>query len=189
MAENLAMISSTSCLLLYFTANTTLKTEMKTLDLPQILASLLISFTSGIAFINPLFANNVAMENSELDVPLCYMQTPDGKTVDLVNMCGQKNNDANSPTVCNTNSNNAKVSIANYNYDGNLLRGNVINSTCKTVKYIKVNYEVLDQSGNLIDNGFIYAQPVNVEPGQSASFRGAVASGAKVQATHLDWQD
>ncbi|OCR01224.1 hypothetical protein BCD67_17475 [Oscillatoriales cyanobacterium USR001] len=161
---------------------------MKTLHLPQILSSLLLSFASSIALINPLFANNIAIENSEIDLPLCYMQTPDGKTINLVNMCGSQNN-STTPKICTPNSNDAKLSIANYNYDGNFLTGNVINSTCKTVKYIKVNYEVLDESGNLIDNGFIYAQPVNVEPGKSASFRGAVVSGAKVQATHLDWQE
>jgi hypothetical protein len=158
------------------------------LHLPRILASLLISFAPGNELMKPVITNNIA-DKSELDVPLCYLQTPDGKTVDLVNMCGKNNSDSSPPKVCNANSNNAKVSIANYNYDGSFLTGQILNQTCKTVKYIKVNYEVLDQSGNLIDNGFIYAQPVKVEPGQLASFRGAVASGAKVQATHLDWQD
>ncbi|MDP8934984.1 MAG: hypothetical protein M3N42_12805 [Cyanobacteriota bacterium] len=47
----------------------------------------------------------------------------------------------------------------------------------------------MDESGNLIDNGFIYAQPVTLAPGQSAAFRGAVVEGAKVQATHADAQE
>lgn len=161
---------------------------MRSLYSPQNLSIFLLSLLSNISLSAPLLANNITPE-SELDVPLCYMQTPDGKTVNLVNLCGQSDSNSTTPKVCNANSNNAKVVIANSNYDGNFLIGTVINQTCKTVKYIKVNYEVLDRSGNLIDNGFIYAQPVNVEPGQSASFRGAVTSGAKVQATHLDWQD
>ena len=161
---------------------------MKLLPLTKFISSLLILVSSSLAFSKPLLADTPAVENSEIDVPLCYMQTTDGRTLNLVNMCGQETAPS-TPKACTASSDNAKISIANSSYDGNFLIGQILNQTCKTVKYIKVNYEVLDELGNIIDNGFIYAQPVNVEPGQSASFRGAVVSGAKVQATHLDWTE
>jgi hypothetical protein len=161
---------------------------MKLLHFTKVLTSLLISLASSIAFTTPLLADTPTVENSEIDVPLCYMQTADGRRLNLVNMCGQETKPS-TPQACNANSDNAKVSIANSTYDGNFLIGQILNQTCKTVKYVKVNYEVLDELGNIIDNGFIYAQPVNVEPGKLASFRGAVVSGAKVNATHLDWTE
>jgi hypothetical protein len=105
-------------------------------------------------------ATNMIAQNSSVDEPFCYIKTPDGKTVDLGKLC-----------------------------DGNFLSGQVLNQGCKTIKNVKVNYEVLDESGNLIDNGFIYAEPVTLAPGQSATFRGAVVAGAKVQATHADAQE
>jgi len=161
---------------------------MKVWHFTQFSSIFLITFVSSIAFSDSLLADSSAVENPEVDVPLCYMQTPDGRTLDLVNMCGQENTPS-TQKVCTWETNAGKVSIANSSYDGNFLIGQVLNQTCKNLKYIKVNYEVLDESGNIIDNGFIYAQPVNVEPGQSASFRGAVVPGAKVQATHLDWSE
>ncbi|HLO51783.1 MAG TPA: FxLYD domain-containing protein [Kamptonema sp.] len=161
---------------------------MKVWHFTKFLSAFLTLLASSIAFSDPLLADTPAVENPDVDVPLCYMQTPDGRTVNLVNMCGQETI-PNTTKGCAAGANAAKVSIANYSYDGNFLTGKVLNQTCQNVKYIKVNYEVLDESGSIIDNGFIYAQPVNVGPGQSASFRGAVVSGAKVQATHLDWSE
>jgi hypothetical protein len=55
--------------------------------------------------------------------------------------------------------------ISSVKYDGNLLEGRVTNQTGDTVQNIKVNYEVRDRKGNLIDNGFILAQPATVPPG------------------------
>jgi len=127
-------------------------------------------------------------QNREIDEPFCYMKTPDGKTVDLGKLCEQKPASRTSPS-CISGSNIAKsVLIANVNYEGNFLSGKIVNQSCKVVQNIKVNYEVLDESDNLIDNGFISVQPVAVEPGKSAIFRGEVISGAKVVATHLDFK-
>ena len=139
----------------------------------------------------PLLADtaNLLVQNSEIDEPFCYMKTPDGKIVNLGNLCKKKPGSINSQTCIPGSNIAAKVSITNVNYDGIFFSGKIINQGCKIVKNLKVNYEVLDESGNLIDNGFIEAQPVAIEPGKSATFRGSVVAGAKVQATHADGQE
>ena len=157
------------------------------LHLTVALSILLISPISA----RPLLADarNTIAQNSEIDEPFCYMKTPDGKTVDLGKLCEKQPSLGNSQTCIPGSNIAAKVSIAATNYDGNFFSGQVLNKGCKIIKNIKVNYEVLDESGNLIDNGFIYAEPVTLAPGQSAAFRGEVVAGTKVQATHADGQE
>ena len=116
------------------------------------------------------------------------MKTPDGKTVDLGKLCENKPAINSQNCISGTNTA-AKFSITNINYDGKFLSGQILNQGCKIVKNIKVNYEVLDEAGNLIDNGFIEAQPVAIAPGKSAAFRGEVVAGAQVRATHADGQE
>lgn len=160
---------------------------MKILHLTVTLSSLLILPVA----VRPLLANstNTIAQNSPVDEPFCYMKTPDGKTVDLGKLCEKPPASGTSQT-CITGANMAaKVSIAQANYDGKIFSGKVFNQGCKTIKNVKVNYEVLDESGNLIDSGFIDAQPATLAPGESAAFRGAVVAGAKVQATHADAQE
>lgn len=128
------------------------------------------------------------VQNSEVDIPLCYMTTQSGRTINLTNLCGEQLPPQRSPE-CTSKAVSANLAIAQVNYDGSFLTGNISNQSCKTVKNLKVNYEVLDASGNQIDNGFIVAQPEVLPPGGTASFRGAVTEGAKVLATHVDWSD
>ncbi|MEG3933148.1 FxLYD domain-containing protein [Microcoleus sp. T3_B1] len=160
---------------------------MNILHLTVALSSLLISPISA----RPLLADatNTLAQNSPVDEPFCYMKTPDGKTVDLGRLCDKQPASGTAKTCIPGSNIAAKVSIAAANYDGNFFSGQVLNRGCKTIKNVKVNYEVLDESGNLIDNGFIYSEPVTLAPGQSAAFRGEVVAGAKVVATHADAQE
>ncbi|WP_377477881.1 MAG: FxLYD domain-containing protein [Microcoleus anatoxicus] len=160
---------------------------MKVLHLTVALSILLTSLISD----KSLLANtaNLLAQNSEIDEPFCYMRTTDGKTVDLGKLCENKTPSRTSQSCIAGSNIAAKVSINNVNYDGKFLSGQIINQGCKLVKNIKVNYEVLDELGNSIDNGFIATQPVTVEPGKSATFRGEVVAGAKVRATHADGED
>jgi len=160
---------------------------MNILHLTVALSSLLIAPISA----RPLLADstNTLAQNSPVDEPFCYMKTPDGKTVDLGKLCEKQPASGTSQTCIPGSNIAAKVSIAAANYDGNFFSGQVLNRGCKTIKNVKVNYEVLDESGNLIDNGFIDAEPVTLAPGQSATFRGAVVAGAQVLATHADGQE
>ena len=160
---------------------------MNILHLTVVLSSLLISPTSA----QPMLADstNPLAKNPPIDEPFCYLKTPDGRIVDLGKLCEKQPASGISQTCIPGANIAAKVSIVAANYDGKIFSGKVFNQGCKTIKNVKVNYEVLDESGNLIDNGFIDAQPATLAPGESAAFRGAVVAGAKVQATHADAQE
>ena len=160
---------------------------MNFLHLTVALSTLLISPISA----SPGIADstNTIAQNSAVDEPFCYMKTADGKTVDLGKLCEKQPTSGTSQTCIPGSNIAAKVSIAQANYDGNFFSGKVLNQGCKTIKNVKVNYEVLDELGDLIDNGFIDAQPVTLAPGQSAAFRGEVVAGAQVLATHADGQE
>ena len=164
-----------------------LEKSMKKLDFIltiSILLTLLIAPKSVLGNIaNPI------TQNPPIDEPFCYLKTPDGRIVDLGKLC-EKQPDLGTSQTCIPGVNiAAKVSIVAINYDGNFLSGKAINQGCKIIKNVKVNYEVLDESGNLIDNGFINTQPVTLAPGESAAFRGAVVAGAQVRATHAEGQE
>lgn len=118
--------------------------------------------------------------------PLCYLETSTGNTIDLTNLCGRG---ITSPTSSCVESSGEKVVLTKSQFDGNLFQGSVINKSCKTVKSIKVNYEVSDESGNLIDTGYIYAQPATLEPGKLGSFETTITVGTKVKTTYLEWKD
>lgn len=161
---------------------------MKILHLTVALATLLISLISAC----PLLAdspNIIAQKSPIIDEPFCYIKTTDGKIVDLGRLCEKRPASGTTQTCIPSSNIAAKVSIAAANYDGNFFSGQVLNQGCKIIKNIKVNYEVLDESGNLIDNGFIDTQPVTIAPGESAIFRGAVVAGSQVRATHADGQE
>ncbi len=160
---------------------------MKILYLTLVLSSLWISPTSARLLLAD--STNSIAQNSLIDEPFCYLKTPDGRIVDLGKLCEKQPASGTSQTCLPGSNIAAKVSIAAANYDGNFFSGKVFNQGCKIIKNVKVNYEVLDESGNLIDNGFINTQPVTLAPGESAAFRGAVVAGAKVRATHADGQE
>jgi hypothetical protein len=160
---------------------------MKVLHLTVALATFLISPISA----RPLLADstNTIAQNSPIDEPFCYIKTTDGKIIDLGRLC-EKRPALGTTQTCIPGSNiAAKVSIAAANYDGKFFSGKVLNQGCKIIKNVKVNYEVLDELGNLIDNGFIDTQPVTLAPGESAAFRGEVVAGVQVRATHADGKE
>jgi hypothetical protein len=125
---------------------------------------------------------------SSEDVPICYMETTGGQRLNLSYLCGKVSSPSTPKFSCNQTSN-QKVTIKNVNYDGNVFEGTVTNQGCKAVKYVKVNYEVLDEAGTLVDNGYLYAEPTTLEPGMSASFRANITTGTKVNPTHVDWKE
>ncbi|MEM1168754.1 MAG: FxLYD domain-containing protein [Cyanobacteria bacterium P01_H01_bin.35] len=146
---------------------------------------------SILAFLSWSFTGRslLAQNYSELDNPICYMETTEGKTINLVNLCGNQDIDETKKVACKSEEVKAtEIPISNVNYDGNFLTGKVANKSCQTVKLIKVNYQVLDDYGNIIDNGYIYAEPATVGPGKIASFKGNISPGAKVETTFVEWK-
>lgn len=118
-----------------------------------------------------------------VDKPVCYMQTADGRTLNLENLCRQQ-----SLPIVSTN--NKRVQITAVNYDGKLLTGQVTNFTKNPIKSVKVNYEVLDSNGNTIDTGYVDVQSANIPPGGIASFQGNINyPGAKVATTFATWDN
>lgn len=149
------------------------------LNFPFLLpAIVLISSLSGSAI-------SLAIPISEVELPLCYMETVDGRRIDLKDLCPSGTEDV----ISDCSSGDAEIPITNVRYNGNSLRGQVTNRTCKTVNLVKVNYQVVDEQGNQIDNGFIYAQPSTVAQGKTASFGGSISAGAEVNITHVEWSD
>lgn len=128
-------------------------------------------------------ASYLVVPNSDVDAPFCYMEMADGRRIDLRNLCASKEDD----TTCT--SGEAGMVISNVRYEGNSLTGQVTNRTCKSVNLVKVNYQILDNQGNEIDNGYIDTQPSIIPQGKTASFGGAIAPGAKVNVTHVDWSN
>lgn len=151
-------------------------------------------FFSAIAFasslLDPLLAkaNYPVVPSSDLDVPVCYMDTADGRRLDMGALCGPQPEAGSKPAPsCRENLGSAAaMEIGRVNYQGNVLTGRVTNQSCETIENIRVNYRVMDEEGNQIDNGFIYARPSTVAPGETAEFRGTIASGADVEVTHAD---
>lgn len=122
------------------------------------------------------------------DESVCFMQTTDERTVNLTALCGSQSIPVATPLkLSGADSEAAKMLISGVGYDGNSLSGQVTNQTGDPVQNVRVNYEVLDSRGNVIDSGFIYAQPSTIPPGGSASFSGITVKGAKVQPTFVEW--
>lgn len=117
--------------------------------------------------------------------PFCYLQTPDGRIINLEELCRPSTDkDQNG-----TDSDSGQPQVIRYEYKNDTFTGTIVNNTDKIIKQIKVNYEVLDEQGNQIDTGFIQAQPANVSPGSQAVFGGQVAPGASAKPTFLDWSE
>ena len=60
----------------------------------------LTGLITDIAFSRPLPASSQfpEVQNSNIDVPLCYIQTPDGRTLDLGKLCGRNSAASGSKT-------------------------------------------------------------------------------------------
>ena len=165
---------------------------LKSWYLTAIVFSMLLSFFPEIGLGYPRLADakSQVVAQSRDDSFACYIQTSDGTTVNLTALCGAQSTSTVSPArVSGADAEAGKMPISSVRYDGNFLSGRVTNQTGDTVQGVKVNYEVRDRKGNLIDNGFIDAQPSILSPGESASFSGMTLKGAKVQPTFVDWSN
>lgn len=153
--------------------------------LTPLVSSVMLSGLAGIMVGFPLMAaKSEKIAQSPREGLVCYMQTSDGRTVNLGELCSAK------PSLDAANSEGAKeVSLVDVKSEGNFISGKVTNATGKVVRDVKVNYEVLDSQGNMLDNGVIYTQPPIISPGGSASFSSKTINGAKVKATFVEWSE
>jgi hypothetical protein len=106
------------------------------------------------------------------------MQTGDGTTLNLSNLCGKK-------TQVQT-----EVVISHVGYEDNFIIGNVVNKSSKTVYQARVNLEVIGKNGSVVGRGAISTEPPNLSPGQTATFQTPMPNGGhNVRATSVEWDE
>jgi hypothetical protein len=137
---------------------------------------------TAIAFLPILTEQAIAYPIVAADLPLCYMQTNRGKTLNLSALCNQ------SDQVSSVSSSDFNVVASAVNYDGNQITGQVTNQSDQVAKRITVNYEIQDEQGKEIDAGFVKSDTTPIAPGQSIPFQATSSHpGAKVQIISVDW--
>ncbi len=109
---------------------------------------------------------------------VCYMQTANGTTLDLSNLCSQESKSK------------SEVVISHVDYEDNFLIGHVVNKSSKTVYRARVNIEVVGEDGNVISRGAISTEPANLNPGQTAIFQSFMPNNSNdVRATFVEWDE
>jgi len=117
--------------------------------------------------------------------PFCYLQTPDGRIINLEDLCRPSTDNNQNRTDADS----GQLRVIRYQHTNDALTGLIVNETDKPINQLQVNYEVLDPQGNQIDTGFIQAQPGTVPPGGRAVFSGRVAPGETAKPTFLEWSE
>lgn len=114
----------------------------------------------------------------------CYMQTSDGRILNLNTLCVNAQGTQKPQTAAL----NGKVVVGAIDYDGNVLMGQAINQTGRSVKGITINYAVVDKEGKEVDFGSVQAQVPIIPAGGSAAFRDTNSHpGATVNIVSVDW--
>ncbi|MBW4522864.1 MAG: FxLYD domain-containing protein [Scytolyngbya sp. HA4215-MV1] len=117
----------------------------------------------------------------DVNASSCYMQTTDGRILDLTALCTH-------PPVSHSAkpTKNADVLLNRMTYDGRLVSGQLTNRTDELVKQATITYQLLDNQGNPVDTGIIKSQPI--APGGTVSFQQTnLHPGAHVQVLSIDW--
>lgn len=131
------------------------------------------------AFSNPLPVSSPGsgVVSSDSNVPVCYIQTPDGRTLNLSSFCRVRKNQPQ-----------PQVAISSLRYKSDRAIGHVVNNTGKAVSSARVNFEVLDKDGSITETGVTYVDASTLRPGESTSFEASVANGNKVRMTSVEWE-
>jgi hypothetical protein len=153
---------------------------LRTLHLKVAVATASILLTANMASSQPpiVSSNSTVASSSDTDEPVCYMQTADGTTVNLTNLCGKKSKVQ------------SEVVISNVGYEDDFLIGRVVNKSNKTVYQARVNIEVIGENGSVLGRGAISTEPPNLSPGQTATFQTLKPpSGNDVRTTSVEWDE
>jgi hypothetical protein len=150
----------------------------------------LIALSNYLIILNCLPWHRAIALSFEENVPACYMRNSQGQLINLGKLCRSTPSTTTPVNPC-VNSQTKSVTaeqivVSRVNYDGNILIGQVKNTSCQPLQNIKVNYQVLDTAGNVIDNGYITVEPNIINPGGQGVFQGQM-QGAKVETTHVEW--
>ena len=138
-----------------------------------VLSAASILFITPSALTHPLtIASNKypVVQTSDPNTPVCYMQTTDGSTLNLSNLCKKKA----------SNQTHVQIAIAEVIHQDKYIVGRVVNQSNKTVYQARVNYEVIGENGSVIKRGAIPTQPQTLSPGQTAIFETIMPSDRNV---------
>ncbi len=152
---------------------------LKSFSLISIISAASILFVSNMAFSNSLPTGSIYPEVQSPDIaqPVCYMQTPDDRTLDLSRLCEKKP------------SNQIQLIISDVVREDGFLIANVVNKSNKTVYQTKVNYEVIGKNGSVIERGAIATQPATLSPGQTGIFQTVIPGNTNVRTTFAEGKD
>lgn len=153
---------------------------------------ILIVLSNFLIILNCLPWNRAIALPFEENLPACYMRNSQGQLINLGKLCGSTPTNTVPANSCTNNQTQAvtaeQLVISRVNYNGNILTGQVKNTSCQPLQNIRVNYQVLDSTGDVIDNGYVIVEPNIINPGNAGVFQGEM-QGAKVETTHLEWSD
>jgi hypothetical protein len=122
--------------------------------------------------------NYPVLSSSDTDNPVCYMQTANGTTMNLSSLCGKK------PKI------QSEVVISHVGYEDDFLIGHVVNKSSKAVYQARVNIEMIDENGSVIERGTVSTEPPNLSPGQTATFQTLrPPSGKSMRTTSVEWDE
>jgi hypothetical protein len=142
-----------------------------------------ILFVAETAFSHPLTIGDEypVVSSPDTDKPVCYMQTVDGRTLDLSSLCGKKN--SAQPQA------QSQIIISSVRYNSKQMIGYVVNNTNKTVYQPRVNYELLDENGSVTERGSVPTNEETLSPGQTATFQTSMPGGRNVRTTSVEWNE
>jgi hypothetical protein len=154
---------------------------LKSFPLISIISATSILFIVDTAFSNPRPSGSIYPEfpRADIDQPVCYMQTVDGRTLNLNRWCEKRIRLILQPPII----------ISNIIQEGDILRGFLINKIGKTVYNARINYEVIGENDSVIDKGVIYADQPILNPGKTVTFATYMPSGKKVRTTSVEWSN
>lgn len=136
-----------------------------------------VVFTTSFILFFPTIALGSSIITNPTDEPICYMQTAEGRTVNLSSLCAKK-----AQTQAQ------QVVLTDVKYEQDSMSGKVVNNSNRIVANPSVNYEVLDHKGQVIERGSVPIQAANLSPGQSASFEAFTEGDTQVRATSVSWE-
>lgn len=115
-----------------------------------------------------------ALASPPADVSVCYMQTADHRLLNLDRLCQQPP---------------GTVAIRRLTYHRNLISGQIENRSGQVAYGVQVHYQVVGQSGNVIEQNAVEVNPPTLQPGQTATFETVVPGRSRLHNPYLTWRD
>jgi hypothetical protein len=136
-------------------------------------SSLLLAIPRTASSLPTIDIKQKLLVQSNINLPLCFFQTPKGQIVNLDRLCSA----TSLPPVV----------ISRINTNASLVNGQVLNRSANTVYKVKITYEVLGEDGN-IEEQSVDADPPTLYPNQTATFETVIPAGGTINGTFVTWE-